>query len=306
MFENQKELRGSIPSTIGLMVHLQSFSALFFGPDFGGVIPPSLFTLPSIEYVTILFNDGVWELPASIDGNGLENNLLGISMRYTGLSGSIPSFFTQVLKLEELDLEGNSIDGSLPDSWSSRANLEYLNVGKNNMTGSLPQSLGQLTNLIALAFGENGFVGAIPPSLGNLKGLRLLDLGYNSLEGPIPSSFSGLKNLEHISLQHNYHLNGTISALESIRGLKSLFLYNNSFSSTIPTGLFSSFGESKEGSSLGKSIIFADFGHNSFSGKLPDAFSRHANETGALFEIVWRRLSSLCDVGTNTLTLFAS
>ena len=100
----------------------------------------------------------------------------------------------------------------------------------------------------------------------------MLDLSQNKLEGPIPATFSQLSNLGHISLQHNKQLNGTISAFESLKQIESLLIYNNSFTGTIPTGLFSNFTGSD-------SAIFADFGHNKFTGKLPEAFSQYAMNT---------------------------
>jgi len=64
-------------------------------------------------------------------------------------------------------------------------------------------------------------------------------------------------------------LTGSILAFEPLENLSSLLLYENSFSSTIPTGLFSNPAKP----------IYADFGHNHFTGKLPTVFSERASNT---------------------------
>jgi len=273
--ENQKGLVGSIPSTIGNLVNLNSIAILFGGPDFGGTIPSSLFTIPSLEYITLVFNEGTWEFPPSVGSAG--NSLLGIRMDSTGLSGTVPSFISEFTILKELDFTGNNLEGAIPDSFGSLTALEYLNMYNNNLNGSLPQTFAKLTNLTVISLGKNNFQGYLPSWLGNLDKLRLLDLSYNNFEGGIPLAFSQLSSLEHVSLQHNYNLNGSISAFEPLQRLSSLLLYENDFSSTIPEGLFSNF--------TGR--IFADFGHNKFTGKLPIAFFERASNTSESFMCVF-------------------
>ena len=237
----------------------------------GGLIPASLFSIPALEWLNIQFNEGIWELPPEIEP-GFQSKIKGIALRQCGLTGMLPSFISKITSLEELDFGSNSLEGTIPKSWGNLKNVVFFSLHSNNMTGTLPESLGQLASAEVLAFGMNSFEGTIPSTLGNLRKLRLLDLSQNQLEGPLPASFSQLSNLGHISLQHNKQLNGTISAFESLRQLESLLVYNNSFTGFIPAGLFSNVTHSEYS-------IYADFGHNKFTGKLPEAFSRYAMNT---------------------------
>ncbi len=265
-FESQKGLHGSIPSTIGNMRGLRSFSILFGGPNLGGTIPSSLFTISAIKYITFLFNAGTWELPGSISADS-EQKLLGLTLANSGLSGTIPSFISKFQSMEELDLSENNLEGTIPDSLGSLPSLYYLDLHDNKLSGSLPQ-LAHLPKLEVIALGKNRLQGLLPPGLGNLSSLLLLDLSYNNLEGGIPVTFSQLSNLQHISLQHNA-LNGSISAFKELNELSSIFLYSNNFSSTIPADLFSNH--------TGR--IIADFGHNNFSGRLPKTMVQRASNT---------------------------
>lgn len=271
LFENQKDLYGSLPLTMSNMRHLQSISILFFGHHFGGVIPPSIFDTPAMKYITIMLNDGVWKFPSSIEP-GLKNNLLQMSIKSSGLSGTLPSFLSQFTNIQTLELADNDLDGTIPDYFGSLSSLQYLNLHGNNLNGTLPQSLSQLVNLTAMAFGKNNLQGSLPSSLGKLSKLKLLDLSANQLEGPIPAEFSMMSSLERLSLQSNANLNGSIVALEPLGRLSSLSLYSNRFSSTIPNGMFSNFTRQ----------LFVDIGHNTFTGTLPEAFSRYAKNTSKI------------------------
>jgi len=266
--EDQKELHGSIPSTIGDLINLDSISILFAGPDFGGLIPPSLFTISSLQWITWIHNEGVWELPSSAAVSP-SNIIAGIQMKHTGLSGTVPAFISELTSLSQLDFMGNDLEGTIPDTFESMASLVYINMYDNILNGTLPQSLRQLSSLDAMVLGKNNFEGSLPAWVGNFSKLRVLDLSYNNFEGPIPTEFSRLSSLEHVSLQYNFNLNGSISAFEPLESLRSLLLYENSFSSTIPTGLFSNPAKP----------IYADFGHNHFTGKLPTVFYERASNT---------------------------
>jgi len=271
LLEHQTGLRGSIPSTIGNMGDLTSFSVLFAGPEFGGMVPSSMFTNPTIKWLSFMYNEGTWSFPPSIESKG-NSGILGLTFRSSGLSGTLPSFFSEFTSIKELYLEGNSLEGTVPDSFGTLASLEFFNLFNNGLTGTLPRSLGQLSEVTAMVFGKNKFVGTLPTWAGNLTKLGLLDLSYNEFTGGIPTSFSRLQSLRHISLQHNADLRGPISTFESLNSLSSILLYDNNFSSTIPEGLFSNF----------TGQIFADFGRNNFTGTLPGIVTQRASNISYL------------------------
>jgi hypothetical protein len=264
-FEKQRGLHGSLPSTVGNPPHLESISIQFSAPHFGGVLPPSLFTNPSLKYVSIRLSEGSWEFPPAIDFKLRDRNqLLGLTI--SGISGTLPSYISDLQSLKIINFDGGSLKGTIPDSLGSLCALEFINLHDNDLSGTLPPSLARLSNLTTAAFGENNLSGLLPSWLGNWSALRLLDLSFNQFEGTIPDTFSRLSNLEHVSLQHNTNLNGSIAAFEPLSRLSSLILRSNHFSSSIPEGLFFNFTDR----------IFADFGHNNFTGTLPRMFSQRA------------------------------
>ena len=147
--EQQSGLRGSIPSTIGNMTALDSFSIQFVGPEFGGMVPSSLFSLPWLKWISIYYNEGVWSLPPSIDCQS-NSSLTGVSIASSGLSGNMPSFSAKCANLQVIDLAKNSLGGSIHESVGNLASLEYLNLHGNTLIGTLPESLGQFPNLHTL------------------------------------------------------------------------------------------------------------------------------------------------------------
>ena len=267
--EHHKGLYGTLPSTIGNLINLESFSILFSGPNFRGMIPKSLFSIPALKYISLFHNEGVWSFPPTIDSNG-SSKLLGVYMANTSLSSTLPPYILSFKELKELNLASNSLEGSIPDFIGKLSSLQYFSVYDNNLSGTLPSALSQLTNLTGMVLGKNSFGGLIPSWIGNLSKLRMLDLSHNKLEGEIPTSFSGMPSLELISLQNNSNLNGSIAPFEYVENLAALLLYSNNFSSSIPPAIFSNYN------ATGKRI-FADFGHNSFTGTLPATFSQWAS-----------------------------
>jgi LRR receptor-like serine/threonine-protein kinase FLS2 len=223
-----------------------------------------------LTYLNINFNEGTWAFPSEIR-LGEESSLETIGAESTKLSGLLPTFTfaSDAHKLKVINLRGNSLQGPIPDTIGSIRSLEYLSLHENQLNGTLPSSVSGLTNITVIALGKNLFEGSIPSSFGKLDKLQVLDLSHNRLEGPIPDTFSQLSSLEHVSLQGNANLNGSRSAFESLDRLSSLMLYGNSFSGVLPEGLFSSYtGE-----------IWADLGHNNFTGKMPESFSQFAANT---------------------------
>ena len=289
LLQNQQGVRGSIPSAIGNMVNLQSIAFFRTGPNFGGLIPSSLFTLPSLQYVTIADQDvplmyrlseSAWEFPATIESKP-ENNIKGIRIGNVIIPGTIPSYISEFTSLEQLILEGNLLEGSIPDDFGNLTSLEYLNLRNNKLTGTLPASLGKLSNMTFMTLGKNNFQGQLPSWLGDLSRLGLLDLSDNKFTGTVPTTFAQLTSLQHVSLQNNV-LNGSISAFESLDRLSILDVSSNSFSSTIPDGLFANSSDE----------IIADFGHNEFTGKLPETFAQQASDISESLQYLLSLLSN--------------
>ncbi|MDE0462091.1 MAG: leucine-rich repeat domain-containing protein, partial [Caldilineaceae bacterium] len=117
------------------------------------------------------------------DENG---RVIGLDLRFNGLSGSIPSQLGNLTNLTRLVLSVNRLRGPIPAALGNLTNLTELGLSNNRLSGDIPPELGQLTNLTRLALSINRLRGSIPAELGNLANLGRLYLAGNGLSGCVP------------------------------------------------------------------------------------------------------------------------
>ncbi|CAI7847433.1 unnamed protein product [Closterium sp. NIES-53] len=68
----------------------------------------------------------------------------------------------------------NKLTGSIPSTFTGLLSLTNLNLGYNSLTGTIPSFLGNLLpGLANLYLHENNLTGSIPASLGNLDLVNL-------------------------------------------------------------------------------------------------------------------------------------
>ncbi|KAM3306411.1 hypothetical protein P3S67_013281 [Capsicum chacoense] len=103
-------------------------------------------------------------------------------------TGSIPSSFSNISKLETLILKFNSVEGQIPKVIGSLVNHRVLNLGGNKLIGFFPTSLSNASRLETLEISDNSLQGNIPGEIGNLHSMNLLSIQYNQLTGIIPLS----------------------------------------------------------------------------------------------------------------------
>ena len=72
--------------------------------------------------------------------------------------------------------------GSIPDSLSQLLALQTINLNENSLSGRVPSSIGNLTSLTELLLRANDLTGPMP-DLSRLGSLRYLWLQTNSLTG---------------------------------------------------------------------------------------------------------------------------
>ncbi|CAL2280474.1 unnamed protein product [Prunus armeniaca] len=196
-----------------------------------------------------------------------------------------PEFISKCLNLTFLDLSGNLFTGQIPQQvFTNLSKLEYLNLTNNNFEGPLPSNFPKLKHL---HFAQNNFGGPIPKDIGFISGLQSIDLASNSLEGPIPSSIGQLRELKYLDLRKNYlnssipselglctsltyleltsnHLEGKIPpSIGQLRELQHLDLHLNSLASSIPSEL-----------RLCTSLTYLDLAHNHLEGKIPPSIGQ--------------------------------
>jgi len=99
------------------------------------------------------------------------------------LSGNIPSFMSNLVKLTDLNLRHNQFTGSIPSSIGNLVKLERLRLEFNQLSGSIPASFGNLVNMHELNLSSNQLKGTIPSSLSKLYHFNdvsgVLNLGHN-------------------------------------------------------------------------------------------------------------------------------
>jgi len=126
-------------------------------------------------------------------------------------SGKLPASLGNLVHLQSLDLEGNSISGPLPGTLGKLAQLQVLHLGLNQISGPLPRELGALSKLQILDAPFNRISGALPAELGKLASLQILDLGGNQISGALPPQLGTLRLLSYLDLSEN-RLTGAIPA----------------------------------------------------------------------------------------------
>jgi Leucine-rich repeat (LRR) protein len=80
----------------------------------------------------------------------------------------------------------NLFTGTIPTYFGKLQKLQGLYLHGNRLSGPIPSSLGNLTQLVELSLSHNKLEGSIPSSFGNCKSLQYLDISENNLSGAIP------------------------------------------------------------------------------------------------------------------------
>jgi Leucine-rich repeat (LRR) protein len=154
-----------------------------------------------------------------------------------GLMGPIPSELGNIVSLNILELQNNSLTGTIPSELGNLASLRQLYLFLNIVWGPIPTELGSLAELEELYLYESYLSGTIPSELGNLAELEILYLFFNSLNGTIPTELGSLEQLSGLELYSN-NLVGVIPCeLGRLVNLEDLALFDNSLSGTIPRQL---------------------------------------------------------------------
>ncbi|XP_008235772.1 PREDICTED: probable leucine-rich repeat receptor-like protein kinase At1g35710 isoform X1 [Prunus mume] len=272
-----------IPVEIGKLTELKYLS--FFNNTLTGVIPSELSNLQKVQFLILGANYNL-QTPDWSKFSGMPSlTYLDLSSR---LDSEFPEFVSKCLNLTFLDLSENFFTGQIPQQvFTNLSKLEYLNLTNNQFQGPLPSNFPKLKHL---HLAQNNFSGAIPEAIGLISGLQRIDLAWNSLEGPIPSSIGQLRELKYLDLRENSlnslipselglctsltyldltsnHLEGKIPpSIGQLRELQHLDLRENSLNSSIP-------------SDIGRlsHLISLDLSGNHLSGSIPPTLSNLSN-----------------------------
>ncbi|XP_063947818.1 probable LRR receptor-like serine/threonine-protein kinase At1g07650 isoform X2 [Daucus carota subsp. sativus] len=129
-------------------------------------------------------------------------HVIAIALKSQNLSGSVPSEFSKLHHLKNLDLSRNYLNNTIPRTWASM-NLTGLSFMGNRLSGPFPKALTNIITLSNLSLEGNAFSGAIPTDIGNLVKLQKLVLSSNSFSGELPEELSNLTNLTDMRISDN-------------------------------------------------------------------------------------------------------
>ncbi|KAF8034417.1 hypothetical protein BT93_C0655 [Corymbia citriodora subsp. variegata] len=136
------------------------------------------------------------------------SSVLELRLPAVGLVGPVPEgTIGRLSQLQVLSLRSNGLSGPVPSDFSNLTLLRSLYLQDNNFSDDFPAGLTQLTRLVRLDLSSNNFSGQIPYGVNNLTRLTRLYLQNNQFSGILPSiSAPGLTNF---NVSHNL-LNGSI------------------------------------------------------------------------------------------------
>nr|GLL30750.1 probable leucine-rich repeat receptor-like protein kinase At1g35710 [Ipomoea trifida] len=240
--------RGVIPHQIGNLRELQYLH--LHGNNLSGVIPHQIGNLQKVWLLDFGYNNNLL-LDASDWSSKVKSfpMLRHFSFAWVTLI-SFPDFILCSRDLTLLDLRGTNLNGSIPKSlFTNLKKLEYLDLSDNKFSGFLSPHFNNLSNLKHLILSRNQFQGEIPYSIGQLKDLQVLVISSNLLNSTIPSSLSSLTKLSTLELSSNF-ISGNISPhlISNWTKLTYLGLADNSFVGSIPSeiGTLSECSDRKE------------------------------------------------------------
>ncbi|KAG8661805.1 receptor-like protein EIX1 [Manihot esculenta] len=235
---------------------------------FQGNISLHLGNLSNLQYLDLSGNNELaidsLQFPSSMKYLNMEGVLLDKCVDWLQSINMLPSLLELHLSNCELSIPGHVSHVNL-------TSLEVVYLRGNNFNSKIPSWLFNITNLQYLDLSYSAFRGSLSTRIGNLNSLSFLDLSWNSLEGNIPTTLNQLCNLSELHLQTNKfsgEISGPFGNSSSCvqKSLVYLYLYNNSFSGSLPNNI----GQFKH-------LKFLLLSNNSFWGPIPVSIGQLSN-----------------------------
>ncbi|CAB9522821.1 receptor-like protein kinase precursor [Seminavis robusta] len=222
--------RGLLP---GELFGLTDLAKLHLGTNaFTGALSNEVAALTSLTDLSICTNQLTGTLTPEI--NAL-SELTSLSVWGNLFSGTFPSEVFKLSELDNLELDTTEFSGTFPTEVGLLTKLTELHFMLSQFTGPLPTELGLLTALTALHFQANHFNSTLPSELNALSNLTQINFGVNDLTGTLPD-LSRLTAMVSFNGRDS-HQTGTIPDLSSMTDLEWLWLQNNAYTGSLPSGL---------------------------------------------------------------------
>jgi len=193
--------------------------------------------LPSIQELDMSLNNLEGQLPDLRRSTSLST----LDLSFCQFQGPIPLSFSNLTRLNSLNLSGNNLNGSILSSHLTLLTLPYLaflDLSDNELSGGIPSVFNLSNKFQELNLRGNKIRGELPTSLSNLQHLINLDLSLNSFSGQIPYSLFNLTQLVYLDFSHNKLEGGLPNKITSFK-LTDFHLNDNCLNGTIPPSLLS-------------------------------------------------------------------
>ncbi|XP_028786156.1 probable inactive leucine-rich repeat receptor-like protein kinase At3g03770 isoform X2 [Neltuma alba] len=165
-------LRGSFPSSLCKIKNLTDIS--LSRNELSGKLP-DLSALTGLRVLNLRENRLGSKLPLMPAG------VVTVLLSNNSFSGEIPKQFSELGRLQHLDLSANHLSGIPPSFLFSLPSISYLNLGSNVLSGSLPDKLSCSSKLGFVDISSNKLIGELPSCLANTSNRRVVKYDGNCL-----------------------------------------------------------------------------------------------------------------------------
>lgn len=208
--DRNEDIRGTLPSELGLLSRLQALAINTISPHLTGTIPPAIWHIPTLRVLTLVFN-GLTGTLSSEMFEKTKDKLLVLDLAGNSFTGTIPTEigFTSKLTFLGLSEQGRragqtGLIGTMPSEVGYLTDLNTFTLGFGNLRGSLPTQLGQLRMMEELQIHFNHLVGTLPTEIGMMTKLKIFQTEVNNLSGTIPEGIWRLSTMEQFNFGDNY------------------------------------------------------------------------------------------------------